>query len=172
MLAHSASHIGPLHDGVRGPRLIHRPAAVEPSIDGVTGCPPDTLAPSYSSVATAHGLDAGVLDVMLEQLPLGVLVADRDGRVVYANGAARDLGLADGAALRWTIMRALLTGDRVRGEAITLPTPGWPPRRLSVDVVPALRAGAADAVVLTVADVTARSQAAEWQPLIESLMNL
>ncbi|MGZ8471148.1 MAG: PAS domain-containing protein [Gemmatirosa sp.] len=126
----------------------------------------------YSSVAAALRVDAAVLDVVLKQLPSGVLVVDRDGRVAYANDAARALGLADGEALRWTITRTLLTGDGVRGEALVLPAEGVTARRLSVDVVPARSAGGAHAAVITVADVTARTRAAEWEPLIESLMNL
>jgi PAS domain-containing protein len=156
------------HGGTRDPRLVDRPVPWGSRADGVADGP----APTFSRVAAAHRLDAAVLDEVLARLSVGVLVTDQDGRVVYANATARDLGLTDGAALGWTVMRALLTADAVHDEEIELLTPGRARRRLSVDVVPARGAGGAHAAMLTAVDVTARKQAAEWAPVIESLMNL
>jgi PAS domain-containing protein len=156
-----------LHGNARDPRSVDRPAPWDSSDDRSADVPA-----TFSRVAAAHRLDPTVLDAVLERLPVGVLVADQDGRVVYANETARDLGLTDGAALGWTVTRALLTADAVRDEEIEWLAPGRTRRRLTVDVVPARGAGGAHAAVVTAVDVTARRQAAEWKPVIESLMNL
>ena len=48
---------------------------------------------SFSQVADAHGVSPTALDALVEQLPVGIWIVDRDGRVAFANEVARALGV-------------------------------------------------------------------------------
>ncbi|MDF1501385.1 PAS domain-containing protein [Roseisolibacter sp. H3M3-2] len=151
-----ARRLRPSLDASRAPRPADRAA---------------DAAPTFGGAAAALRLTPGVLDQVLERALVGLLVADGGGRVLYANRAARELGVADGAALGATIAGAL-RGDVPRSEAVTHAVPGSTPRTLHVDVVPARSADGGLAAVCAVADVTERTQAAAWRPLIGALMDL
>jgi PAS domain-containing protein len=144
-----------------------RPVRLEPAVERAT-----PTSDAFSRVAVEHRLGAA-LDTLVERLPIGVAVVDRDGRVVYANAAARALRAERVAPLSWAVTRALLTEEVVREDEIELVTPDGTRRWLEVTVIPARSAGGGShAAVLAIADDTVRRQVTQWRPVIESLMNL
>lgn len=98
--------------------------------------------------------DPGQLGLALDALPLGVVVADRAGRITYTNQAARRF--SEGGvrtALAWQsvleLLAAVLDDGRPRREELELPGP--PQQALVVEAnVPLGRAGA----VAVIRDVT------------------
>ena len=127
----------------------------------------------FSPIARQHGIDANAVDALLEQLPVAVLVADRDGRVVYANAEARTLRVERLERIQWAVTRALLTEDAVREDDIELLAAGQPRRWMTALVTPLRTAGVGvHAAFVVVSDVTARKRMAEWSPVIETLVNL
>ncbi len=141
---------------------------------------PDTRAdpgavalPTFSAAVAAHGLTAAAVDALVEALPTGVLVAAADGRVVYANAAARRLDAEHVEPLRWALTRALLTEEAPEPASLTLHA-GRPERRtLRWEIALARDAGGRVAgAVVALTDVTAQVRVAEWQPLVDSLMDL
>ena len=132
--------------------------------------------------------DGRVLAALLEQLPIGVIVAAHDGRFEYVNPGARmfleehhrsrttDASLDSPAngfePVAWIIARALLTGEVVRDEEIEyLAGNEW--HTVSVSATP-LRddAGEISRAVVTFSDVTARNRAHAWEPLVRSLSRM
>ena len=133
-----------------------------------------------------------VLSTLLSQLPVGVVVAARDGNFELVNEAAHALfaehrrtnppepwvgPAADGGdvldPIRWVIARVLLTGEVIRDEQIefidrrdewrTLSVSGTPLENPRGDIVNAL---------VTFVDVTALNRAKEWEPLIRAISKL
>ncbi len=127
----------------------------------------------FSRVAEAQGVTWPMMDGLLEQLPVGLMVVDRDGRVVFANAAARALRVERLEPLQWAVTRALLTEDAVREDEVEIVAPGQPRRVLSVHVMPVRVSGSGvTAAFVTLSDVTARERMRAWDPVIESLVNL
>jgi PAS domain-containing protein len=127
----------------------------------------------FSPIARQHGIDATAVDALLEQLPVAVLVADRNGRVVYANAEARTLRVERLERIQWAVTRALLTEDAVREDDVELLAAGQPRRWMTVLVTPLRTPGVGvHAAFVVVSDVTARKRMAEWSPVIETLVNL
>jgi len=142
------------------------PSCVEPRVLAGDAAP-------FSRVAEAHRVSAESVDTLLEHLPLGLLVVDRDGRVVFANEAARALRIERLEPLQWAVTRALLTEDAVREDEIEIVTPGQPRRWLSACVSPLRVPGVGvTAAFVTIADATARKRLREWDPVIQTLVNL
>src|SRR4051794_12452566 len=67
-----------------------------------------THAESFSRIAEAHQISPSVIDDLLEHIPVGVMIADASGEVVFANAAARALRIDRLEPLQWAITRALL----------------------------------------------------------------
>jgi PAS domain-containing protein len=127
----------------------------------------------FSRIADAHRVPTEAIDELLEHLPVGVMVVDRDGSLVYSNGAARALRIERLERLQWAITQALLTEDAVREDDIEVVVAGQPRRFLSAQVMPVRAAGlGVNAAFVIVADVTARKRIAAWTPMIETLVNL
>ena len=127
----------------------------------------------FSRIAEALGVTPAALDGLFEHLPTGFIVVDRDGRVAYANAAARALRIDRLEPLQWAVTRALLTEDAVREEEIEVVTPGQPRRWLSANVTPVKVTGlGVNAAFVTLSDVTARTRMRAWDPVIETLVNL
>ena len=141
------------------------------STDALMNVAPPTA--TLTDASLACGLPTTALDRLVEQLPVGVMVADRLGRLAYANAAARRLGAESLAPVRWALTRALLTEDVVCEDAIPHPEPDGRPRWIDVRAVPARDAQArVVGAVVTVEEVTARRRVGEWAPIMDSLMNL
>lgn len=139
--------------------------------DVLTHAAPPTA--TLSSASLACGLPITALDALVEQLPVGVMVADRVGRLAYANAAARRLGTDALAPVRWALTRALLTEDVVAEDAIRHPAPDGTPRWVDVRAAPGRDAqGRVAGAVVTIEEVTARRRVGEWAPIMDSLMNL
>jgi len=127
----------------------------------------------FGCVAEELRVSAAAIDLLLESLPVGVLVVDRDGRVRYANESARAMRVERLEAFQWVVTRALLTEDAVREEEIEVVSPGAPRRWLSAHVIPARAPGqAVTGALVTISDVTAKTQMRAWNPVIETLVNL
>ena len=128
---------------------------------------------AFSNIAQAHEIPAAAIDQLLEYLPVGVLVMDRDGRCVYANEAARALRIETAEPLQWAITRALLTEESVREDQMQIAPLGQPRRWISALITPVrvARLGV-NAAFVVVSDVTARTHMNAWAPTIESLVNL
>jgi PAS domain-containing protein len=157
----------PLHDASES-RSAERVIPLGRDTDAPADAPP-----SLSRVPEAHRLDAAVIDTVIEQLPVGVLVADRSGLVVYANEVARGLRLDHLAPVRRALTCALRTGDAVREDTLELRqstgSRGW----FALTATPIRGAGGAvTSAVLTLADVTAARRLSDWEPVMESLINL
>ena len=133
-----------------------------------------------------------VLSTLLSQLPVGVVIASRDGSLELVSEVARALfaehrrtntpepwvGPAGESGdvldpIRWVIARVLLTGEVIRNEEIefidrrdewrTLSVSGTPLENPRGEIVNAL---------VTFVDVTALNRAKEWEPLIRAISKL
>lgn len=120
-------------------------------------------------------LRIAILDALLSQLPIGVVIANGKGRVViiYENELAQTIRASDPGKAEWPMARALLLGEVVRDEEMTIVLADGTRRWLSVSATP-IRGedDNIDGAVVTFTDVTAGKQAAAWGPVIESLQRL
>ena len=127
---------------------------------------------TFSSAADAQRVTPAEMDAFFEQLPVGVLLVDRDARVVYANETARALQVEKLDPLQRLIMRVLLIGDPARDDEMQVVTSGRR-RWMSAHAMPVRGAeSGVNAVFVTVSDMTARHKLDAWNPVIESLVNL
>jgi len=95
-----------------------------------------THAESFSRIAEAHQISPPVIDDLLEHIPVGLMIADANGAVVFANAAARALRIDRLEPLQWAITRALLTEDNVREDEIAIAPLGEPRRWVSAHIIP------------------------------------
>ena len=141
-----------------------------------TASPAARSASSGSTDAAASArMEWAVLHALLEQLPIGIVVANGQGsvRVIHENERAQQIRLSDAAKAEWPVARALLLGEVIRDEEIDVVMSDGTRHWLSVSATPIRAAGGVvDGAVVTFADVTAAKQAAAWQPIIESLYRL
>jgi PAS domain S-box-containing protein len=119
-----------------------------------------------------------VIATLLAQLPIGIAIASRDGRIEYMNEAATTLcdirqlmhatpepWLVTAAPpdelepIRWIIARALLTGEVIRDEEVEYRDVEGEWRTLSTRATPV-----AEHVVVSFEDVTDRNRGREWEP--------
>ena len=158
------------------PARAARPPADDRAVSLLIELERTTRAPAgvaYPRLASAHLLPPAVIDTLVEQQPAAVLVADRDGQLLYRNEVARRLGADVAESLRWALTRAILTEDGVREDAVALASPDGCTRRCDLRVTPVRdEAGGIAGAVLTLHDVTAARRMAEWEPVIATLMNL
>lgn len=133
-----------------------------------------------------------VLSTLLAQLPVGVVIATRDGDLDLVNDVARTLfaehrsmspaepWVAHAGAtndvldpIHWMIARILLTGEVIRDEEIEFVDRRDEWRTLSVSGTPLENAyGEITGALVTFVDVTAVNRAKEWEPLIRSISRL
>jgi PAS domain S-box-containing protein len=127
------------------------------------------------------------LEGVLQQLPVGVLIADAEGRVLLGNRQLEVMGLspsapgtqvgetgfvgwrADGTRYeidQFPLMRSLRTGAVVRGEEITYERPDGTRRTIEANAGPIRDAGEIVAAVAVVQDVTERRLASARQDLL------
>ena len=132
-----------------------------------------TQAESFSRIAEAHRISLPAIDDLLEHIPLGLMVVDANGEVVFANAAARSLRIDRLEPLQWAITRALLTEDNVREDEISTAPLGEPRQWISAQVIPVrVPKLGVNAAFVVLSNVTARKQMAAWTPMIETLVNL
>ena len=132
-----------------------------------------THAESFSRIAEAHQISPPAVDDLLEHIPVGLMVVDAIGKVVFANAAARSLQIDRLEPLQWAITRALLTEDNVREDEIAIAPLGEPRRWVSAHIIPVrVPKVGVNAAFVVLADVTARTQMAAWTPMIETLVRL
>jgi PAS domain-containing protein len=132
-----------------------------------------THAESFSRIAEALGIGPPVIDDLLEHIPVGLMVVDANGTMVFANVAARSLRIDRLEPLQWAITRALLTEDNVHEDEIAIAPLGEPRRWISARIVPVrVPKLGVNAAFVILSDVTARRQMAAWTPMIESLVRL
>lgn len=134
-----------------------------------------------------------VIMALMTQLPVGVIMAARDGSFEYVNDLAgalfdehqrahaakepwiahseyRYLGLEP---IQWIIARVLLTGEIVRGEQFEYINAHNEWRCLNVSATPIDdRRGAITHALITFMDVTELNRAREWEPLIRAITRL
>jgi PAS domain-containing protein len=134
---------------------------------------PADVVPAAAPTPRPDALAQAAVDTLVERLPVGVLLADRDGRVVYVSRAARRLDAERVEPVRWAITRALLLEDVVHRDALPVPVRGHARRWLDVDVAPVRDdERRITGAIATVADVTPNVRVAEWGPPIEPLTRL
>jgi PAS domain-containing protein len=132
-----------------------------------------TQAESFSHIAEALEIGPPVIDDLLEHIPVGLMVVDANGKVVFANSAARSLRIDRLEPLQWAITRALLTEDNVHEDEIPIAPLGEPRRWISARIVPVrVPKRGVNAAFVVLSDVTARRQMAAWTPMIETLVRL
>lgn len=154
-----------------------RAPAYEPSVRWAPA--PADLAPSSLSGALAvQGAAAGVVDALVDALPVGIVMTNRLGHVIYANDAARSSRVVELPALRRAIVHAVSADRARREERLECRAPGGGrhggARRwfdVAITPVPGDDRGPVGAL-LTITDETTRIQATEWRPLIDSLARL
>jgi hypothetical protein len=134
---------------------------------------PPTDAVSFSYIAEAHQISPAVIDDLLEHIPVGLMVVDANGTVVFANAKARSLRIDRLEPLQWAITRALLTEDNVREDEIAIAPLGEPGLWISAHIIP-IRVPklGVNAAFVVLSDRTARTQIAAWTPMIEALVKL
>ena len=134
-----------------------------------------------------------MINALLEQLPIGVLVAGRDGQIEYLNATAsaqlderrRARETTDSwwaspekqspglDPFNWIIARALLTGEIVRDEEVEYLGAHDEWRTFNVSATPIRDTnGDIEFVVVSFADVTLRNRARDWEPVMRSLSRL
>ena len=133
-----------------------------------------------------------VLSALLAQLPVGVVIAARDGTIELVNDVARTLfaehrrtnppepwvACAVDASealdpIHWVIARVLLTGEVIRDEEIEFLDCRDEWRTLSVSGTPLEDVrGEITSALVTFVDVTATKRAREWEPLIRAISRL
>jgi PAS domain-containing protein len=131
------------------------------------------VVPPFIVAAATNGLSPRVIDAVIEQLPVGIAVAGADGRLIYANRAARAFPPVCESVLHTVLEKAILTGTEARVERVEYR--GSTPWRRWVSITASPIAGpngCARGAVATVVDDTASIQATEWRPIIESLQRL
>lgn len=132
-----------------------------------------SLSRSFSRAAEQQLVGSAAVDSLLDALPVGVLMVDRDGRPVYMNAAARALRIEQLEPLHWAVTRALLTEDVVREDEIEVVGPDDTRRWLGAHVIPVRKPGhGVSAALVTLVDVTSQARMATWNPIIETLANL
>jgi PAS domain-containing protein len=132
-----------------------------------------THAESFSHIAERHQISPAVIDDLLEHIPVGLMVVDANGNVVFANETARALRIDHVEPLQWAITRALLTEDNVREDEIAVAPVGEPRRWISAHIIPVrVPKRGVNAAFVMLSDVTARTQMAAWTPMIETLATL
>ena len=132
-----------------------------------------THAESFSRIADAHQISPLAVDDLLEHIPVGLMVVDANGKVAFANAAARSLQIDRLEPLQWAITRALLTEDNVREDEIAIAPLGEPRRWVSAHIIPVrVPKVGVNAAFVVLSDVTARTQMAAWTPMIETLVRL
>jgi PAS domain-containing protein len=134
---------------------------------------PDDDRPGLSRLLASREVNGDAFDALIECLPLGVALVDRNGRLVYANAAARAFPLADLAELPTMVGHALLAETEMREELRELRGPNRSRRWLTITAVPVRdRSGRVGAAWITLVDTTTNIQASEWQPIVDSLVSL
>lgn len=145
-----------------------------------------------SARSTTPTLRDPVLSTLLAQLPVGVVIAARDGGLEIVNDVARKLfaqhrctnppepwvacvGSAGDALdpIHWVIARVLLTGELIRDEEIEFldRCDDW--RTFSVSATPLEdERGEITKALVTFVDTTAVNRAREWEPLIRAISKL
>ena len=128
-----------------------------------------------------------IITALVGQLPLGLVVASRDGQLEYVNAIARLLFAEHRRSgetplseepealepMRWIIGRALLTNEVIRDEEIQYLAKNDEWRTLSVSATPVEQTYVGPAhVVVTFLDVTERNRGRDWEPLVRSLSRL
>jgi len=133
-----------------------------------------------------------VLSTLLAQLPVGVVIATKDGDLELVNDVARKLfaehrltnppepwvaraGATNSALdpIQWVIARILLTGELIRDEEIEFLDRRDEWRTLSVSGTALEGArGEITGALVTFVDVTAVNRAKEWEPLIRAISKL
>lgn len=133
-----------------------------------------------------------VLSTLLAQLPVGVVIATRDGNLELVNEVARALFAEHRRTnppepwvaplpetgevlepIHWVIARVLLTGEVIRNEEIEFINSRDEWRTLSVSGTPLEDArGEIVNALVTFLDVTALNRAKEWEPLIRAISKL
>jgi PAS domain S-box-containing protein len=103
------------------------------------------------------------LQAVLQQLPVGVVIADADGTVLLGNRQHEELGVP---ADRFPIERSLSTGAIVHGEEITYQRQDGTPRTIEASSAPIRDAGEIVAAVVVMQDVTERRLTSERQDLL------
>ena len=132
-----------------------------------------THAESFSRIAEGLQISPPVIDDLLEHIPVGLMVVDANGQVVFANETARSLRIDRLEPLQWAITRALLTEDNVREDEIAIAPLGEPRRWISAHIVPVRTPKlGVNAAFVVLSDVTTRTQMAAWTPMIETLTRL
>jgi PAS domain S-box-containing protein len=127
------------------------------------------------------------LEGVLQQLPVGVLIADAEGRVLLGNRQLERMGLAPSAPgtrvgesgfVGWRadgtrydvdqfpLMRSLRTGAVVRGEEITYEREDGTRRTIEANSAPIRDAGDIVAAVVVIQDITERRLASARQDLL------
>ena len=137
-------------------------------------------------VATALNQDP-IVAALIAQLPIGIVVASRDGQLEYINAVASALFAEHHRAgeaatpnepealepIRWMIGRALLTDEVIRDEEIQYLDRHDEWRTLCVSATPVQQTYVGPThVVLTFHDVTERNRGRDWEPFVRSLSRL
>lgn len=150
------------------------------------GARADAVADSRTEATTPRlRWTPAMIEALISTLPIGLVVLAKDGSLVYANEAARPFwseahAAAAPSAFDAIVARSLLAGEVVRGEAITLD------RRVSargrdrmvgrhylVNATPLYVAPEeVDGLLITVEDITARTEMERFRPMIESIARL
>src|SRR3954469_22258308 len=144
------------------------------------------------TLSTTPAQGDSILSTLLAQLPVGVVVASRDGDLEIANEVAKTLfaehrptshaepwvAVNEPASdrldpIRWVIARVLLTGELIRDEEIEFLDCRDEWRTFSVSGTPLEdERGAITGAIVAFVDVTAVNRAKDWEPLIRSISRL
>jgi PAS domain-containing protein len=153
----------------------------------------DSMTQSVAQTGSTTAAVDAIFTALLSQLPTGIVIAARDGRLELINDVARTVfdehqrlrglrepwvGPASAATdglepIHWIIARVLLTGEIVRNEEVEYLGPRDEWRTLSVSATPIPSGqGEIGHALVTFVDVTAANRFREWEPLIRSISRL
>ena len=136
-------------------------------------------APSEPSASITRTLgrhrlgEASAIDALFDALPVGVLVADVDGEILYANAPARRWRAGQLDEIGDVVARAVRTGGVARLDPIAPSRADGRSQWLTLVAQP-LRGpdGRTRGATVFVTDVSDRMRLAEWEPIMESLARL
>ena len=133
----------------------------------------DAAHPSLSYLLASHDARAGAIEMLLQALPVGVAMLDATGHELWSNAEARTLAAVDAPPVQRLVAQVLAAGNERREAGVELRASSGARRWLDVAALPVRDGrGTTVATLVTIADATARVQAADWRPIIDTLVRL
>jgi PAS domain-containing protein len=133
----------------------------------------DAAHPSLSYLLASHDARAGFIEMLLQALPVGVAMLDATGHALWSNAEARMHEALESPPVQRLVAQVLAAGSERREAGVELRAANGSRRWLDIGALPVRDGrGTTVAALVTIADATARVQATDWRPIIDTLVRL